>query len=180
MSHEAVARRWARALFDLGKETRTLPDLNKDIGAFAETWDSSAELQAVLDNPLVPEDKREAILVDVGGRLGLGEMAKNTLRLLARKRRLVIVPELARELSRIADEDANLLRAVVTSAAPLSEGYLSRLRAELEKATGKKVSLEQRSDATLISGVVTQIGDRVIDGSLKARLQGLRDSLLTT
>ncbi|HVY46849.1 MAG TPA: ATP synthase F1 subunit delta [Minicystis sp.] len=178
MSYEAVARRWAHALFELGKETSSLVDLNKDVRAFADVYASSAELRDALDNPLVPEPSREAILVDVAGRLGVGETAKNTLRLLAQKRRLAILPDLARQLARLTDEDANLVRATVTSAAPLSDAYKDRLRAALEKATGKKVTIAHEVDPTLVAGVVTKIGDRVIDGSLKARLQGFRESLL--
>ncbi len=178
MSYEAVARRWARALFDIGKETSSLADLNKDIASFADTYAGSDDLRLVLDNPLVPEAQREAILRDIASRLSVGATATNTLRLLAQKRRLAILPDLARQLARLTDEDANLLRAKVTSAAPLSDGYVGRLRAELEKATGKRVTIDQAIDPTLVAGVVTQIGDRVIDGSLKARLQGFRESLL--
>jgi F-type H+-transporting ATPase subunit delta len=178
VSYEAVARRWARALFDLGKETSSLADLNKDVTSFADIYAESDDLRVVLDNPLVPEAQREAILRDVASRLGVGATATNTLRLLAQKRRLAILPDLARQLARLTDEDANLLRAKVTSAAPLSEAYVGRLRVELEKATGKRVTIDQAVDPALVAGVVTQIGDRVIDGSLKARLQGFRETLL--
>lgn len=178
MSYEAVARRWARALFDIGKETSSLADLNKDITSFADTYAGSDNLRLVLDNPLVPEAQREAILRDIASRLSVGATATNTLRLLAQKRRLPILPDLARQLARLTDQDANLLRAKVTSAAPLGDSYVNRLRAELEKATGKRVTIDQSVDPTLVAGVVTQIGNRVIDGSLKARLQGFRESLL--
>jgi F-type H+-transporting ATPase subunit delta len=180
VSYETVARRWAHALFELGKESTSLVDLNKDVAAFAATYGESQELREILDNPLVPEAQRDAILQEVASRLGVGDTARKTLRLLALKRRLPILPDLARHLARLTDEDANLLRAKVASAAPLGDAYLARLRAELEKATGKKVSIEHKVDPSLVAGVVTQIGDRVIDGSLKARLQGFRDSLLST
>ena len=69
--------------------------------------------------------------------MGLSDVAKNTLRLLARKRRLPALPDIARQLARLADEDQSIVRAEVTSAAPLSAAYLDKLRAELEKATGQ-------------------------------------------
>jgi F-type H+-transporting ATPase subunit delta len=178
VSYEAIARRWARAIFDLGKEAGSLPAVSRDLSSFAETYAGSDELSAVLENPLVPEASREAIVVDVAGRLNLGDLAKSALRLLVRKRRIVAVPEIARQLSRFADEDAGVLRAEVTSAGPLTEAYLGRLRAELEKATGKKVSITHKQDASLLGGVVTRIGDQVIDGSVRARLASFRDSLL--
>jgi F-type H+-transporting ATPase subunit delta len=178
VSYESIARRWARAVFELGKEAGSLPAVSRDLGAFADVYAGSDELATALDNPLVPEPARDAIVGDIAGRLGLGEIAKNTLRLLVRKRRIAAVPEIARQLARLSDEDAGLLRAEVTSAGPLSEAYLGRLRAELEKATGRKVAVSHKQDPSLIGGVVTRIGDQVIDGSVRARLAGFRDSLL--
>ena len=83
------------------------------------------------------------------------------------------------ELARLVDEENKTVRADVLSAAPLSDDYLSRLKAELEKATGQKVVLTVQQDPSLISGVVTKIGDRVIDGSVLARLRGFREQLMT-
>jgi F-type H+-transporting ATPase subunit delta len=178
MSYDAIGRRWARAIFELGKETNAVPRLTADLGAFAETYAGSRELSEILDNPLVPDASREAVLVEIAQRMGLSDTARSTLRLLAQKRRLGALPTIARQLARLADEDQNLLRAEVTSAGPLSEDYLGRLRAALEKATGKKVTITHTQDKSLIGGVVTRIGDRVIDGSVKTRLATFREGLL--
>jgi len=88
------------------------------------------------------------------------------------------VPEISRQLAKLADEDGQIVRAEVVSAGPLTEAYLDKLRAELERATGKKVLIEQRQDKSLIAGVVTKIGDQVIDGSARARLANFREALL--
>lgn len=178
MSYEAIARRWARAVFELGKEGGNLADLSRDITAFAETWTNHEELSAIVDNPLIPETSRTAVLREIFDKMGLVDGAKATLRLLAQKRRLAALPDIARALARLVDEDANVVRAEVTSAGPLTEAYLGRLRGELEKATGKKVTITHKQDKSLIGGVVTRIGDQVIDGSVRARLAGFRDSLL--
>jgi F-type H+-transporting ATPase subunit delta len=178
MSYDAIARRWARAIFEIGKETNSVQRLEADVSSFAQTYAESAELSAVLDNPLVPETSREAILVEIAGRMNVSDIAKNTLRLLARKRRLAALPDIARQLARLVDEDQNVLRAEVTSAGPLAADYLDKLAAELSKATGRKVVVSHKQDKSLIGGVVTKIGDRVIDGSVRARLDGFRESLL--
>lgn len=180
MSYEAVARRYARAILEIGKEDGNLPALSRDITEFAGTYAENEELRNVLDNPLVAEDAREALLVDIAGRMGLSTTSVSTLRLLAQRRRLGAVPDIARQLARLADEEANLVRAVVTSAGPLSESYLNDLRAALEKSTGRKVAVVHHVDPSLIAGVVTQIGDQVIDGSVRARLASFRESLLRT
>jgi F-type H+-transporting ATPase subunit delta len=178
MSYDAIARRWARAIFELGKETNAVARINADVSAFAEVYASHDELSHVLSNPLVPDAAREAVVVDVAGKLNLSDMSKNALRLLAQKRRLGALPLIARQLSRLADEDQNIVRAEVTTAGPASDDYLAKLRAELEKATGKKVTIAHKVDKALIGGVVTRIGDRVIDGSVKTRLQSFRETLL--
>ena len=180
MSHENIARRWGRAVFELGKESNTLAALSRDMDSFAETYVGSPELSGVLENPLVPEPAREAILRDIAARLSLSETATSTLRLLAKKRRIVAVPEIARQVARLVDADSGVVRAEVTSAGPLTEAYLTRLKGELEKATGKTVVIAHKQDKSLIGGVITRIGDQVIDGSVRARLAGFRDSLLRT
>ena len=177
MSYDAIARRWARAVYDIGKETNAVTRLDADIAAFARTYTENEELATVLDNPLVPEAAREAVLDDVAAQMGLSDAARNTLRLLARKRRLVALPDIARQLARLADEDQNIVRAEVTSAGPLSDDYLARLRAELEKVTGKKVIILPRQDPSLIGGIVTKIGDRVIDGSIRRQLAQIQERL---
>jgi F-type H+-transporting ATPase subunit delta len=178
MSYDVIARRWARAIFELGKETGSLGRLNDDISAFAAAYSGNAELSGVLDNPLLPEAQREAVIVEIAGRMGLSETAKGALRLLAQKRRVAALPLIARQLGRLSDEEQNVLRAEVTTAGVVGDEYLSKLRAELEKATGKKVSIVHRVDKALIGGVVTRIGDRVIDGSVKTRLSSFRETLL--
>ncbi|MFT3766333.1 MAG: ATP synthase F1 subunit delta [Minicystis sp.] len=178
MSYDAIARRWARAIFELGKETNAVARLNDDIGAFASLYSSNEELAGVLDNPLVPEGAREGVIVEIAGKMGLSDTAKSTLRLLAQKRRVGALPLIARQLARLADEDQNVLRAEVSTAGPVTDEYLAKLRSELEKATGKKVSISHKVDKSLIGGVVTRIGDRVIDGSVKTRLRTFRETLL--
>jgi F-type H+-transporting ATPase subunit delta len=178
MSYETIARRWALAIFDIGKETGEIARLNTDLAAFATAYTSNAELSLVLDNPLVPEAGREAVVVEIAEKMGLAEVSRSALRLLVRKRRLVALPDIVRRLGTLSDDDQNTVRAEVQSAGPLSADYLAKLRAELEKATGHKVVVSHQQDPALIGGVVTKIGDRVIDGSVRARLKSFRESLL--
>lgn len=178
MSESAVADRYARAIFEIGVEQNQLDPLSQQIGAIAEAYGASAELRSVLDNPLVPEEQREAVLKELVSRLGLSELASNAVRLLARRRKLRALPDVARRLGTLRDERAGVVRAKVTSAQPLSESFVQQLTQKLEKATGKRIVLERRQDPTLIAGIVTQIGDNTIDGSLKGRLHDLERQLL--
>jgi F-type H+-transporting ATPase subunit delta len=180
MSNEVVGRRYARAIFEIGKEQKNLQQVFRDLADFSSTYEKNAELSAVLDSPLVQDDQREALLKELAQRMGMAETSLSTLRLLARRRRLSALPDIARALERLVDEDAGTVRATVTSATPLGESYLAKLRSELERATGQKVVIEPKTDPSLIAGIVTRIGDRVIDGSVRARLESFRESLLRT
>ena len=177
MSQEAVGRRYAVAIFEIGVETKTAPALAREMTAFVEVFEGSVELREVLTNPLVPEANREAVLVDVAKRVGVSDTGQKALRIVMENRRLAALPFVARHLARLVDEAERVERAFVTSATALSEGAVAKLKAELEKATGKKIVMTCTVDPALLGGVVTQIGDRVVDGSLRARLKSFRESI---
>jgi F-type H+-transporting ATPase subunit delta len=179
MSFDSIGRRYAQAIFEIGKEEGNPGALAEQIEAFAKAYAASDELPTVLENPLVPDTTREAIVVEVAQRLGASQSAQKALRVITRRRRLRALPDIARHLRRLNDEDANIVRAEVQSAAVLSDAYLGRLKSELERATGKKVLLTHSVDPALIGGVITRIGDRVIDGSLRYRLATVREAALS-
>ena len=174
----AVATRYARALLELGQETKTLDTLIGELERAATTYEASAELRAALANPRLSREAKNAIIVDVASALGLTGNAKNTLRLLADRRRIDSLPAITRRLRELVDREQDLVHADVVSAARLSSGFYDRLKGELEKLTGKKIALRSSEDASLIGGVVVRIGDTVIDGSLKTRLDSIKQSIL--
>lgn len=178
MSNEAIAERYARALFDIGVENGNLTRLTEELSSFADIYAGSKELRDVLDNPLVLDAQRHAVLDEIGRRIGLGELVLNAIRLLVTRRRIRQTPTVAQALRKMKDEVDGILRATVVSARPLSKAYEQRLQSELQKLTGKSVLLTCEVDASLIAGVVTRLGDKVIDGSLRSRLDELRNQLL--
>jgi F-type H+-transporting ATPase subunit delta len=177
MSGGAVAERYARAIFELGVEAGQVVALSEQMRSFADTYAASRELQAVLDNPMVDVSKRRAVLVDVAGQVGLAGVGLNAVRLLAERKRLASLPEIARRLASLADEKAGVVRATVISAGPLPESFYERLISELESATLRKVAIDRQQDPSLIAGVVTRLGDNTIDGSVKGRLAEIERQL---
>jgi F-type H+-transporting ATPase subunit delta len=175
----ALAERYALAVFELGTESGQLQQLTEQLRAVSDAYAASDDLRSVLDNPLVEDARRSAIIDAVASRVGLGRLAKNTVRLLARRHRMSLLVDMSRALDRLADERAGVLRATVTSARPLSDTFCRQLTSELERSTRRKVLLERQLDPSLIGGVVTRVGDAVIDGSLKGRLADLERQLLT-
>jgi F-type H+-transporting ATPase subunit delta len=177
MSRAAIALRYARAIFELGVETSTLPELVERIGRFARAYQDSPELRSVLDNPLVEIEKREAVLRDVAQAVGLSGDGLNAVRLLAARHKLRALPEVAKRLGALSDEKAGVVRATVTTATRLPESFYERLQRELESVTQRKIVIDRRQDPSLIGGVITRIGDNTIDGSVRGRLEEIQRSL---
>ena len=179
MSAETIGQRYARAIFDIGMETSTLPALVEDIHKLAQVYGESIELQKVMSNPLVAEEQRLATIGEIGDRLGLSPLGRNVAGLLARRKRLFALRAIVAELDRLSDEKAGIARATVISAERLTEAYEQRLIQELSAMTGKKIVLDRRQDPDLLAGLVVRIGDQLIDGSAKARLTELASQLLS-
>ena len=174
----AVIERYARAIFELGVEGGQTLELARMIQTLADAYETSREFRVALENPLVPEDQRDATIRELATRTGASELAANAVRLLVRRRRLAALPDIARRLSTLNDEKTGIVRAKVTSAVPLSEDFCQKLTQKLEASLKKKVVLERAHDPSLLAGIVTRIGDHTIDGSLKGSLQSLERNLL--
>lgn len=177
MISTVIARRYARAIIELGVESNTLEALVKELGAVADALDASPELREVRDNPGITRAARKAVFAEIAQRVGGSVIARNTIALLIDNGRLRVLPEIARSLREEADKRAGVLRAQVKSAAPLPEAYVGKLQAALEKRFGKKVVLQREVDPKLLAGIVTRVGDTIIDGSLRARLDELKQGL---
>ncbi|HEY4159811.1 MAG TPA: ATP synthase F1 subunit delta [Polyangiaceae bacterium] len=173
----AVADRYARALFELGLEGGNLSALTEQIQSFAASYAASRELSAVLDNPMIDAGQRAAVLADVAQRAGLSGVGFDGVRLLARRKRLAALPEIAQRLAELADQELGVVRATVTSATVLPESFYQNLVSELEGNLKRKVALERKQDPSLIAGVVTRIGDNTVDGSVKGRLAAIERQL---
>jgi F-type H+-transporting ATPase subunit delta len=173
-----VARRYARALFDLGVESNSLDKMTAEVKSVADAVAASPELASALTNPTVPVPTRKAIMSDISQKLGVSPLVKNAILLITDHNRAGALPRIANALSELADEKAGKLRAEVSSAAPLTDAQYTKLTASLEKLTGRKISLVKKTDPSLIGGVVTRIGDKVYDGSVKSKLEEIRLSLL--
>ncbi len=178
MSLAVVADRYARALLELGIESKQLDAMARQIAAVADAYATSPDLRRVSENPVISAADREAVLRQLARLLGLGELSTNAILLLAARRKLHVLPELARRLSVMVDENAGVARAVVTSAVPLTEDQYRRISEQLARATQRRIIIERRQDPSLIAGVITRLGDDVIDGSLRGRLRMLEQRLL--
>jgi F-type H+-transporting ATPase subunit delta len=165
-------------LLEIGTESSSLAAVVDEVTRASEAYGESAELRSAFENPLVAHAAKKAILSELAEKLGLSPAVRNTLLILCDRRRLRVLPSIAQLLREMRDLRDGVLRAEVTTAARLNEDYYTRLQAQLERVTGKRVVIDRREDPSLIAGVVTRIGDMVIDGSLRARVYELRNALM--
>lgn len=171
----ASARRYARAVFELAREDKSVEEWSRRLVTLRELFDSP-ELRAVLDNPAVGLEDKLGIIDDVGARQ-LGKEGQNLAKLLIGARRSHVVGDLVEEYEALADEAAGRVRATATAAVELSDSDRRRLAQDLSQKLGQEVRLEVRVDPSILGGLVLQFGDRVIDASLRTRLQQLRRRL---
>jgi len=177
VKHTILARRYAKALFAVGKENDAYEAYNETLQGVAGLYISTPEVADALTNPLYPIDVREKVMAGLINSIGVDKVSANFLNLLVEKRRAEILPEIAEEYKIMVDEEKNISHGSVTSAVELSDELQAKIQAALEKLTGKKVELSTSVDPSLIGGIVAKVGDLVLDGSIKTQLAGLKDSI---
>lgn len=177
MKQTILARRYAKALFTVGKEKTTFEEYNQILQGVAELYVSNPEVVDALTNPLYPVDIKEKVMDGMIKSMGVDRIMGNFLRLLVQKKRTEILPEIAEEFQVMVDDEKNISHGNVISAIELSADLQANVQATLEKLTGKKVKLTTSVDPSIIGGIIAKVGDLVLDGSIKAQLAGLKDSI---
>lgn len=180
MIQASLARRYAKALLQIGIEDKTVETLDADLESYGATIRSSPELRALLEDPTVLTAVKQSVLKEIVAKLGLSKTTANFIQLLAEKGRIQFFADIHREFARMADEHAGRARAVVTSASPLPKDIQAALVDKLSRMTGRKVELNARVDEALLGGLVTEINGVVYDGSLRTQLRALRERAKAT
>lgn len=179
MSESQVAARYAQAIYEIGEESGQLMRLSSELSLAAEHISGSKQMSVALTDPGVSEGQRFAILQALAGPLGLGDVTLNTLKLLVRRHRIAELSDIATALTSRSDARLGLVRVKVTSARPLSDNYYERLTSQLEQSLKRKVQLEKFVDGNLIAGLVVQVGNNIIDGTVRGRLEKYEHQLLS-
>lgn len=170
----AVARRYAQAYFDLAREARDIDRWGRELMLLAETIGSDEVLSA-LSNPRFPAADRIALVTNLTD--GLSDPARSLARLLLERGRIALVGEVVAQYTRLADEAMGRVNAEVVTAVPVDDGTRRRITETLSRRLGGTVQPTFREDPAIIGGLVVRIGGRVIDSSVRTRLQQLRGAL---
>ena len=177
MKQTILARRYAKALFTVGKEQDTFEGYGEALQEVAALYVETPEVADALTNPLYPMDVKEKVMAGIVSSMEADKVLANFLNLLVEKKRAEILPEIAEEYKIMVDDEKNVSHGSVISAVEFSDELQAQVQATLEKLTGKKVELTTSVDPTIIGGIIAKVGDLVLDGSIKAQLAGLKDSI---
>jgi F-type H+-transporting ATPase subunit delta len=177
MKNLAIARRYAKALLLIGQQDEQTEHYRTELQSVAALVTGDRRLEQAITNPLYDSAARKRVLQSLIRRLTLSKPVESFLVLLFEKGRMGFLGAINDFYQKLADELKGVARATVTSAGELSAEAADRIREALSKRTGKDIVLEVKQDPRLIGGLVTQIGDLVLDGSIRTQLLNMRESL---
>ncbi len=174
----AVAKRYAQALFELAQEKNALDKMEEELKAVSEIVKNERGLQRVLYHPQITVAEKHQIFKELFENR-VSETTLNFLYLIVDRHREIYLSAIVDEFINLANAARNIVEAEVISAKELSADQKKELAKVLNRLAGKEVSPEYKVDASLIGGLVVRIGDKVIDGSVKYRLESLKARLMS-
>lgn len=177
MKNLAIARRYAKALLLIGKQDGQTEQYRRELEGVANIMAKQKELANTVANPLYNLEERKKVFQGIISKLKLSKVMSSFLMLLFEKGRVSFIISINDFFQKLADELKGVARASLVSAIELPAETIEKIRSALSKKTGKEIALEVKQDPGLIGGIVTKIGDLVLDGSIKTQLLNMRESL---
>ena len=177
MKNLSIARCYAKALLLIGKEDGQAESYREELNNVAGLVAGEKELEQAITNPLYDAAGRRKVLHAVIDQLYLSDTMKAFLLLVFDKGRIGFLGNINEFYKKLADELKGIARASLVSATELSSEAIDKIRSTMSKMTGKDVILDIEQDSSLIGGVVSRIGDLVLDGSIRTQLLNMRESL---
>jgi F-type H+-transporting ATPase subunit delta len=174
---ESAARRYAEAAYEIAVRDDTVETWRSEldtVGAVVE----DENVARVLGNPGTPMQDREALVASVIGPI-VSDPVRNLVMLMLRRGRIEQLPRVAEEFRRLDNARQGIVPATAISAAPLTKDEVRALVARLEQMTGAQIELDLQVDPSLLGGLTVRVGDRMIDGSVRGRLERLRNQLVS-
>jgi F-type H+-transporting ATPase subunit delta len=172
---EEIARVYADALFGVAKEKDELDEIHEQLGQFADAMDESHDMQSFFFSPYFStSEKSEAISKAISG---ANDEFVNFLELLTEKNRMPVIFAIRRAFDELWAEERKRLDVTVTSAVELDPKVVKKVGDEIQKQTGREIDLNSVVDENVIGGLVLRVGNRVLDASVRAKLERLRKEI---
>ncbi len=174
---KSAGLQYANALADIALAQGAAEPAAQQLGDFVATYMASSELRNVLSSPAVSKEEKRGVAEKIAARLGASKIVRNFLFVVIDHRRTHSFPEIFESFQTVLRNRQGVAEAEVFSAVTLSDAQKKEMIRTLEKATGRKIEAKFSLDATLLGGALVRMGDTIYDGSLRNRLNGLRDRL---
>lgn len=169
-----MAGRYAVALFELALEAKKLKEVEKDLKEFAAMLDGSDDLTRLVRSPVISAEQQRTALAAVLSKAKITGLTANFLNLVAKNRRLFAARDMIRAFGVLCSRHRGEVTAQVVSASKLSAAQAKALKASLKSAAGKDVQIDASVDESLLGGLIVKLGSRMIDTSLRTRLNNLK------
>jgi F-type H+-transporting ATPase subunit delta len=169
-----VAGRYASALLDVGEETNAVDAIMADLDRFGALIDASPDLQRLVRSPVFTADEQVRAIAAILDKAGIGGLAGNFLRLVASKRRLFAVPDMIRAYKALVAKKRGIVNSEVTLAEAPSAAILEDIKTALKGVAGGEIAVDLQIDPDIIGGIVVKLGSRMVDASLRSKLNSLR------
>lgn len=170
-----LAKRYARALFQIAREENSVEEIYGELSGFSAILKENKDLMDFFVNPIFDQADKKAVLNELLTKIDVSTITANFLRLLIDKRRINILLEVEECYRADLDELLNRIRVKVRSAFPLSGDAKQRLLSRLSEMTGKNVEMAVEDDRSLLGGIIVAVGDTLYDGSVKTQLANIRE-----
>jgi len=172
----AFVSRYAQAFADVVTDAKLdAASLDRQFSDFLATWQGSAELRTFFENPAIPAEQKVAVLDKMNEKMGCAKELRNLLAVLITNNRIAHVAEVAAAWRRILQEQQGIHPAEIVTARELAKDERDALVSEVAKLAGGKVDASFKLDQSILGGTVVRIGSTVYDGSVKGRLERLRE-----
>ena len=172
-----MAGRYATALFELALEANAVEAVKADLDRFDALVAESADLNRLVRSPVFSAEEQVQALSVVLDRVGISGLAANFFKLVAANRRLFAVHDMIKAFRALIAQHKGEATAAVTVAEPLKDQHVDALRAALKSVTGKDVDLDIKIDPAIIGGLVVKLGSRMVDSSLRTKLNGIKHAM---
>ncbi len=170
-----IAKRYARALFDIAREEDKIEVVYDELRAFSSILKESKDLADFFANPIFDNSDKSAVAKNIISKIKMSATTSNFLMLLVDKRRVGILEQIEACYQKYMDDVLNKVRVGVRTAFPLSKELSARIKEQMEGLTRKNVEMVIEEDPSLLGGVVIGVGDILYDGSVRAQLNSIRE-----
>jgi len=173
----SLAGRYAMALFELARDERQLEAVGASLGALKRALADSDDLRTLMTSPLVGREESSRTVAATADAMGLDPLTRNFVGVLARNRRLSQLSSVIRAFDMLAAHHRGEVTAEVVSAHPLSDDQVAALKANLKAQTGSDIVVDLSVDPAILGGLVVKVGSRMIDGSIRTKLNTLAHAM---